>query len=298
MVDFGTSNRPGTRRKGRARGEVGVAAGTPGVTDAGTAIANAYRGGAPRSSSAGRVELHRGMACSRRWTTSRSSARSRSGRRPPRDAPHPGRRDGVPQGDDGRAAPCSSRSRSTCSLVWRTRAAKLAEALSTDAGRAAIRARARAAATLDGPSVPCARRHAWWWSPEKEALARSRNAPTCLCSERRGARRLPPDHPRNFRLSRSKAIDGPTRSSRSARPGLPPPLRHAVGKDTRDQADLDPDAIGHNRGATGIVGDTASCSSSSRTCAKDADRVADRVRAWRRGSSTRCGPRWPRMPRP
>jgi hypothetical protein len=26
--------------------------------------------------------------------------------------------------------------------------------------------------------------------------------------------------------------------------------------------------------------------------------VADRVRAWRRGSSTRCGPRWPRMPRP
>jgi acetolactate synthase I/II/III large subunit len=107
--------------------------------------------------------------------------------------------------------------------------------------------------------------------------------PVFLNGGGRGA--LPPGHPNNFRLCRSKAID---EADAIVLFGTPWDFRlnygSRVGKSTAVvQVDLDPDVIGHNRGAdVGIVGDTGLVMKQlARTCPQKArkDWLA-RVRGW------------------
>ena len=100
----------------------------------------------------------------------------------------------------------------------------------------------------------------WWFSPYRDAIhdfAKGYDLPVFLNGGARGA--LPPDDPRFFRLCRSKAL---ANADVVAIFGTPWDFRlnygGAVGSDASViQVDLDPDVIGHNRGATaGIPGDT------------------------------------------
>ncbi len=100
----------------------------------------------------------------------------------------------------------------------------------------------------------------WWWSPYKAAIHEflSRyDLPAFLNGGARGA--LRPDDPRFFRLCRSKALAS---ADVVVVFGTPWDFRLNYGNDLPASTkvihvDLDPDVIGHNRGAdVGIVGDT------------------------------------------
>ena len=306
VVDFRHEQSAGHAAEGwaRATGEVGVAAVTagPGVTDAVTAIANAYRGGVPMLVIGGQgPNFTRGMGSLQemdhvslvrsitKWAATVPETRripdyvamafrkATTGVRGPvfleipldvllnmenesgLDWPQHYRTDAVPGGDPEHVA--------------------------------------RAAAILDAAERPvCIVGTQWWWSPHKEALAafaERADVPVFLNGAARGA--LPPQHPKNFRLSRSKAID---EADAIVLFGTPWDFRlnygTRVAKDTRViQVDLDPDAIGHNRGAdVGIVGDTglvlqqlaAACAKKTRTA------WLDRVRGWEAGQLDKMRP--------
>lgn len=100
----------------------------------------------------------------------------------------------------------------------------------------------------------------WWWSPYKDAiheLLATYDLPVYLNGGARGAVR--PDDARFFRLSRSKALQN---ADVVLIFGTPWDFRLGYGQDLPAgtkvvQVDLDPDVVGHNRGAdVGIVGDT------------------------------------------
>ncbi len=100
----------------------------------------------------------------------------------------------------------------------------------------------------------------WWWSPHREAIHRflqRYDLPVFLNGGARGA--ITPDDPRFFRLCRSKALGD---ADVIVIFGTPWDFRLNYGQDippgtTVIHVDLDPDVIGHNRGANvGIVGDT------------------------------------------
>jgi len=100
----------------------------------------------------------------------------------------------------------------------------------------------------------------WWWSPYREAIQGflSRYDIPVFCSGgARGAVR--PDDPRFFRLCRSKALG---RADVVALFGTPWDFRLGYGQNVNPdasviQVDLDPELIGYNRGAAvGIPGDT------------------------------------------
>lgn len=100
----------------------------------------------------------------------------------------------------------------------------------------------------------------WWWSPYKDAIhafLASYDLPVFLNGGARGA--LRPDDPRFFRLCRGKALG---HADVVVVFGTPWDFRLNYGNDLPEatrviHVDLDPDVIGHNRGANvGIVGDT------------------------------------------
>ncbi len=100
----------------------------------------------------------------------------------------------------------------------------------------------------------------WWWSPYKDAIhdfVTKYDLPAYLNGGARGA--LHPSDPRFFRLSRSKALAG---ADVIVVFGTPWDFRLNYGQDIPAgtkviHVDLDGDIIGHNRGAqVGIVGDT------------------------------------------
>lgn len=100
----------------------------------------------------------------------------------------------------------------------------------------------------------------WWFSPYKDAIhefLRRYDLPVFLNGGARGA--LTPDDPRFFRLCRSKALGN---ADVIVIFGTPWDFRLNYGQDIPPgtkviHVDLDPDVIGHNRGAqVGVVGDT------------------------------------------
>lgn len=100
----------------------------------------------------------------------------------------------------------------------------------------------------------------WWWSPYKDSIAAfldRYDLPVFLNGGARGAIR--PDDPRFFRLCRGKAVQN---ADAIVIFGTPWDFRLNYGQDVGAgtkvvHVDLDPDVIGHNRGAdVGIVGDT------------------------------------------
>ena len=100
----------------------------------------------------------------------------------------------------------------------------------------------------------------WWWSPYKAAIHEflaGYDLPVFLNGGARGA--LRPDDPRFFRLCRNKALAS---ADVIVVFGTPWDFRLNYGNDIPAgtkviHVDLDPDVIGHNRGAdVGIVGDT------------------------------------------
>lgn len=100
----------------------------------------------------------------------------------------------------------------------------------------------------------------WWWSPYRDAIhdfLQRYDLPVFLNGGARGA--ITPDDPRFFRLCRSKAL---ANADVIVIFGTPWDFRLNYGQDVPPgtkviHVDLDPDVIGHNRGATvGIVGDT------------------------------------------
>lgn len=100
----------------------------------------------------------------------------------------------------------------------------------------------------------------WWWSPYRDHIrefVERFDLPTFLNGGARGA--LPPDHGHFFRLCRSRALD---RADLVLIFGTPWDFRLGYGQSLPAelkvvQVDLDPDVVGHNRGAdVGLVGDT------------------------------------------
>jgi acetolactate synthase-1/2/3 large subunit len=100
----------------------------------------------------------------------------------------------------------------------------------------------------------------WWFSPYRAAIQEflaAYDLPVFLNGGARGAVR--PDDPRFFRLCRGKALQN---ADAIVIFGTPWDFRLGYGQDIAPgtkvvQVDLDPDVIGHNRGAqVGIVGDT------------------------------------------
>lgn len=100
----------------------------------------------------------------------------------------------------------------------------------------------------------------WWFSPYRDVIANfvaHFDIPTFLNGGARGA--LPPAHPHNFRLCRSKAMG---KADLVLIFGTPWDFRLNYGQNMDPsvpvvQVDRDPDIVGHNRGATvGLVGDT------------------------------------------
>ncbi|MDP2308444.1 MAG: thiamine pyrophosphate-dependent enzyme, partial [Pseudomonadota bacterium] len=100
----------------------------------------------------------------------------------------------------------------------------------------------------------------WWFSPYRAAIQEflaAYDLPVFLNGGARGAIR--PDDPRFFRLCRGKALQS---ADAIVIFGTPWDFRLGYGQDIAPgtkviQVDLDPDVIGHNRGAqVGIVGDT------------------------------------------
>ena len=100
----------------------------------------------------------------------------------------------------------------------------------------------------------------WWWSPYRAAIhdfLAAYDLPVFLNGGARGAVR--PDDPRFFRLCRGKAVGS---ADTIVIFGTPWDFRLNYGADLPAgtkviHIDLDPDVIGHNRGAdVGIVGDT------------------------------------------
>lgn len=100
----------------------------------------------------------------------------------------------------------------------------------------------------------------WWWSPYRDAIHAFLDAwqiPVFLNGGARGA--VSPRDPRFFRLCRGKALAG---ADVIVVFGTPWDFRLNYGLDispdtTVIHVDLDPDVVGHNRGAeVGIVGDT------------------------------------------
>jgi acetolactate synthase-1/2/3 large subunit len=100
----------------------------------------------------------------------------------------------------------------------------------------------------------------WWFSPYRAAIQEflaAYDLPVFLNGGARGAIR--PDDPRFFRLCRGKALQN---ADAIVIFGTPWDFRLGYGQDIAPgtkviQVDLDPDVIGHNRGAqVGIVGDT------------------------------------------
>jgi acetolactate synthase-1/2/3 large subunit len=123
------------------------------------------------------------------------------------------------------------------------------------------RAIAEAAALLEKAERPVALVGTqWWWSPYRAAIhdfVRGYDLPVFLNGGARGA--LPPDDPRFFRLCRNTALAG---ADVIVVFGTPWDFRLNYGNDVPEgtrviHVDLDPDVIGHNRGAdVGIVGDS------------------------------------------
>ena len=100
----------------------------------------------------------------------------------------------------------------------------------------------------------------WWWSPYKDEIQRFTehfDLPVFLNGGARGA--LPPTHPKVFRLCRSKAM---AQADVVLVFGTPWDFRLGYGKKISPttpvvQIDLDPDVIGHNRGTeVGMIADT------------------------------------------
>jgi acetolactate synthase-1/2/3 large subunit len=270
VVDFRHEQSAGHAAEGwaRATGQVGVAAVTagPGLTDAVTAIANAFRGGVPMLLLGGQgPNFSRGMGSLQEMdhvslvrSITKWSATVPETRRIPDYLAMAFRKatTGVP-GPVFLELPLDVllNMENETALEWPENYRTTA----VPGGDPAFVA--RAAEILDAAERPvCVVGTQWWWSPHKTALdafvART-DIPVFLNGAARGA--LPPDHAHNFRLSRSKAID---EADAIVLFGTPWDFRlnygTRVSKTARVvQVDLDPDAIGHNRGAdVGIVGDT------------------------------------------
>lgn len=270
VVDFRHEQSAGHAAEGwaRATGQIGVAAVTagPGVTDAVTAAANAFRGGVPMLLIGGQgpsffkemgslqemdhVSLLRSVT---KW-----SATVPETRRIPDYIAMAIRKatTGVP-GPVFLEMPLDILMNmvkpSTVSFPenYRTQAA-------VGGDPAFI---AEAAALLDGAERPMAIVGTqWWFSPYRDqigAFAEHFDLPVFCNGGARGA--LPPEHPNNFRLCRSKAL---AQADVVLVCGTPWDFRLGYGakvpKETKViQVDLDPEVIGHNRGADlGIVADT------------------------------------------
>jgi acetolactate synthase I/II/III large subunit len=299
VVDFRHEQSAGHAAEGwaRATGQVGVAAVTagPGVTDTVTAIANAFRGGVPMIVLGGQgPNFARGMGSLQemdhvslvrsitKWATTIPETRripdyiAMAFRKASTGVPGPVFLE-IPldvllnmENESGLEWPQN----------YRTTAVPGGDPDHV----------ARAAEILDRAERPvCVVGTQWWWSPYKAALASfvaRTDVPVFLNGAARGA--LPPDHASNFRLCRSKAVD---EADAIVLFGTPWDFRLNYGtrvdKTARViQVDLDPDAIGHNRGAdVGIVGDTGLVLRQlSEACqAKTHDAWLERVRGWEAG---------------
>ena len=128
----------------------------------------------------------------------------------------------------------------------------------------------------------------WWWSPYRDTIQdflATYDLPAFLNGGARGAIR--PDDPRFFRLCRSRAI---AESDCVILFGTPWDFRLGYGREVPPttqviQVDLDPQVIGHNRGAdVGIVGDTGLIMKQLASAGRRADPAwVAKVRAWEDG---------------
>ncbi|MCB9765144.1 MAG: acetolactate synthase [Alphaproteobacteria bacterium] len=270
VVDFRHEQAAGHAAEGwaRATGQPGVAAVTagPGVTDAVTAAANAFRGGTPMILIGGQgpaffremgslqemdhVSLLRSIT---KWSVTIPETRripdyiAMAFRKATTGVPGPvflempldilmnfEKMDGVNWPSD-----------------YRTAAAPGGDPAYIEQA-AALLAKAERPVAVVGTQ--------WWWSPYRDVVAQfveHFDLPVFFNGGARGA--LPPDHPNNFRLCRSKAM---ALSDLVLIFGTPWDFRLGYGQKVPAevpvvQVDLDPDVIGHNRGAqVGVVGDT------------------------------------------
>ncbi len=270
VVDFRHEQAAGHAAEGwaRATGEVGVAAVTagPGVTDAVTAVANAYRGGTPMILIGGQgpaffkemgslqemdhVSL---MSSITKWSVTVPETR-----RIPDYIAMAFRKatTGVP-GPVFLEMPLdllmNFEKEGNCPWPenYRTKAAPGGDPEYIE----------RAAELLKNAQRPMAIVGTqWWWSPYKDQIQRFTehfDLPVFLNGGARGA--LPPTHPNAFRLCRSKAM---AQADVVLVFGTPWDFRLGYGQKiskTTDvvQIDLDPDVIGHNRGTeVGMIADT------------------------------------------
>ncbi len=270
VVDFRHEQAAGHAAEGwaRATGKPGVALVTagPGVTDAVTAVANAWRGGAPMVLIGGQgPRFFSGMGSLQEMdhvTLLRSitkwSATVPETRRIPDFLAMAFRKatTGVPgpvflempldvlmgmENTDGLVLPTDYRTTHVAGADPRA-VERAADAL----------ARAQRPAAIVGTQ--------WWWSPYRDSIhdfLRAYDLPVFLNGGARGAVR--PDDPRFFRLCRSQVL---RQADVLVVFGTPWDFRLGYGQDlppetTVIQVDLDPEVIGHNRGAqVGLVSDS------------------------------------------
>lgn len=252
----------------RATGKPGVAAVTagPGVTDAVTAAATAWRGGAPMILIGGQgPSFFRGMGSLQEMehtellrSVTKWSATVPETRRIPDFMAMAFRKatTGVP-GPVFLEMPLDllMNVEEETGLTWpadyRTSHVGGGDPAAIDAA-AALLSKAERPVALIGTQ--------WWWSPYRDAIhsfLERYDIPAFTSGGARGAIR--PDDPRFFRLSRSKALG---RADVVALFGTPWDFRLGYGQSVNPdakiiQVDLDPDVIGHNRGAAvGLHADT------------------------------------------
>ncbi len=252
----------------RATGKPGVAAVTagPGVTDAVTAAATAWRGGAPMILIGGQgPSFFRGMGSLQEMehtellrSVTKWSATVPETRRIPDFMAMAFRKacSGVP-GPVFLEMPLDllMNVEEESGLSWptdyRTGHVGGGDPAGIDAA-AALLAKAERPVALVGTQ--------WWWSPYRDAIQEflaAYDVPVFTSGGARGAVR--PDDPRFFRLCRSKALG---RADVVALFGTPWDFRLGYGQSVNPEAkiiqvDLDPDVIGHNRGAAvGLHADT------------------------------------------
>ncbi|HJN76993.1 MAG TPA: thiamine pyrophosphate-binding protein [Myxococcota bacterium] len=270
VVDFRHEQAAGHAAEGwaRATGKPGVAAVTagPGVTDAVTAVANAFRGGTPMILIGGQGpsffkemgSLQEMDHCQLMRSITKWSITVPETRRIPDYIAMAFRKatTGVP-GPVFLEMPLdilmNFAKESACPWPerYRTEAAPGGDPAYIQ----------RAADLLAGAERPVAVVGTqWWWSPYKEeirAFVEHFDLPVFLNGGGRGA--LPPSHDNNFRLCRSKAL---AQADVVLVFGTPWDFRLGYGQKVPAttkvvQIDLDPDVIGHNRGPeVGILGDT------------------------------------------
>lgn len=270
VVDFRHEQAAGHAAEGwaRATGQPGVCAVTagPGVTDAVTAAANAYRGGTPMILIGGQGpnffsemgSLQEMDHCSLLKSVTKWSISVPETRRLPDYISMAFRKatTGVP-GPVFLEMPLDilMNYENPTGINWpenyRTESVPGGDP-------AAIEQAAELLANAERPVVVVGTQ--WWWSPYKDvigAFTEHFDVPVFLNGGGRGA--LPPTHPNNFRLCRSKAM---AQADLVLLFGTPWDFRLGYGQkvpaDTKIvQVDLDPDVIGHNRGPeVGIIGDT------------------------------------------